>query len=112
MLKAKADQIPLPIAAGASRVTVSDFAIISVDSKIDSGSSIDVLANDDLELDRVSITTGQGHDGKPGLAQSQVAPGADGTAGAGERWRGRRLSSDRGVQADADEDDHRSSRRR
>jgi hypothetical protein len=78
---APADQVALTIAGGASTSLVQDFSITAADATVASGSSVGVLTNADLELDRVSITSGAGKDGDPGMAQTQVAPGANGDNG-------------------------------
>jgi hypothetical protein len=74
---APADSVAVTITSGASASLVQDFSITAADATVASGSSIGILANTDLELDRVSITCGAGKDGDAGAAQIQVAPGAN-----------------------------------
>ena len=78
---APADAIALTVSSGAGVAAVSDFSITAPDATISSGTSIGVLTSADLDLERVSIMSGKGHDGHAGAPQQQVAPGASGTNG-------------------------------
>ncbi|HEY4121199.1 MAG TPA: hypothetical protein VGM56_25215, partial [Byssovorax sp.] len=79
---APADAIAVTVSSGSSSSLIEDFSVTAADATVASGSSIGVLASADLDLERVSIAAGKGHDGQLGAPQTQVAPGASGAAGA------------------------------
>jgi hypothetical protein len=84
-LTAAADAVPLALASAAGGAAIHDFAIMAPDATKAGGSSIAVLAQANVTLDKVDVTAGKGAPGATGMAQAQVmtpamADGKDGTA--------------------------------